>query len=124
MKLRKFKKIALHNYIDYSLAALLMASPFIFNLKADAIESKIIFTVGLAVLLVNSITSHRLGLAKIISKKAHLKIDLFLGWLLAVSPFLFGFFGSTIFPHLFFGCILLMNTFFADLSSKKIRIFQ
>ena len=124
MKIRKFKKIGLHSYIDYSLALLLMISSVIFNMRANAIESKIIFTVGLAVLLLNSITVHRLGLAKIVTKKAHLKIDLFLGWLLVVSPFLFGFFATSILPHLLFGCALLVNAFYINLSSKKVRIFE
>lgn len=124
MRLKKIKKIELHNYVDYTLALLLMASPVLFNLKPNTIESKIMFTVGLAILLVNSITSHRLGLAKIISKKVHLKIDLFLGWLLAVSPLLFGFFGSVVLPHFLFGCVLLLNSTFFKLSSKKVKYYN
>jgi len=124
MKNKNLKKIGLHTYIDYSLGLLLMISPFVFDMKANAIESKIIFTIGLAVVLLNSITMHRLGLAKIVSKKVHLKIDLFLGWLLVVSPFLFGFFATTILPHLLLGCALLINAFYVNLSSKKIRIFE
>jgi len=121
MKMPNFKKIKLHNYVDYILGLLLVAAPFIFQMKIESIESKIIVTTGLAVIFVNVITSHKLGLAKIISKKMHHKIDLFLGWFLVVSPLLFGFFGSIVFPHFLLGFILLSNTFFLKLSTKKLK---
>lgn len=119
MKLKRTKKIELHNYVDYTIGALLLFSPILFSLKSESIEAKIIFTTGLAVVLLNTITKHRLGLAKIITKRTHLKIDIFLGWLLAVSPFLFGFFGSIVLPHFLLGSLLILNGFFLPLSPKK-----
>lgn len=118
MKLRNKKKIELHNYVDYSIGALLLFSPTLFSLESKSIESKIILTIGLSIILLNLITKHRLGLAKILNKKAHLKVDLFLGWFLAVSPFLFGFFGTVLLPHFLIGCILILNSF-SPLSQKK-----
>ena len=118
MKLINTKKIELHNFVDYTIGALLLFSPILFSMDSNSIEGKIIFTIGLAVILLNFITKHRLGLTKIINKKTHLKIDLFLGWLLAVSPFLFGFFGSITLPHFLFGCVLILNSFL-PLSQKK-----
>lgn len=118
MKIIK-KNIELHNYIDYTIGTLLLFSPVLFSMNLQAIESKIIFTIGLAVILLNTITKHRLGLTKIVNKRTHLKIDMFLGWFLAVSPFLFGFFGNIVLPHLLFGCILILNGFFMPISVKK-----
>lgn len=122
MKLKNIKKIELHNYVDYTIGSLLMACPILFSMKSESVEAKIIFTIGLAVILLNTITKHRLGLTKIISKKAHLKIDIFFGWLLAVSPFLFGFFGSMVLPHFLFGCILILNGFLLPLSQPKEKL--
>lgn len=124
MKLKNTKKIELHNYVDYTLGALLLLSPILFSMNTELLESKIIFTIGLAVILLNTITKHRLGLSRIINKRLHLKIDIFLGWLLAVSPFLFGFFGSVVLPHFLFGCILILNGFYLTLSPKKNKYSQ
>jgi uncharacterized protein with PQ loop repeat len=119
MKLKNSKNIELHNYVDYTIGALLLFSPLLFSMKLESIDAKIIFTIGLAVILQNTITKHRLGLAKILKKKTHQKIDLFLGWLLAVSPFLFGFFGNIVLPHFLFGSILILNAFLLPLAPKK-----
>lgn len=119
MKLTNTKKIELHNYVDYTIGALLLFSPILFSMDSETIESKLIFTIGLAVILLNTITKHRLGLTKIINKRTHLKIDIFLGWLLAVSPFLFGFFGSIVLPHFLLGSLLILNGFFLPLSVKS-----
>lgn len=119
MKLTNTKKIELHNYVDYTIGSLLLFSPILFSMDSETIESKLIFTIGLAVILLNTITKHRLGLTKIINKRTHLKIDIFLGWLLAVSPFLFGFFGSIVLPHFLLGSLLILNGFFLPLSVKS-----
>jgi len=126
MKKTKTKalKIKWHSYIDYALALLLIASPWIFNLETSAMESKIMVTIGMAILCLNLITHHKFGLAKMINVNSHFKIDLFFGWFLIVSPLLYGFFAEVLFPHLLFGAIIIANTFLLKFPLKKLRKIQ
>lgn len=123
MKKTKTKSLNLkwHSYADYALALLLIASPWIFTLNSSAMESKIMVTIGIAILCLNLITHHKFGLAKIINPKLHFKIDLFFGWFLLVSPLLYGFFGYVLFPHLFFGSLVIANSFLLKLPLKQFK---
>jgi len=120
MKAAKIKRIKIHSYTDYAIALLLIASPWIFSLRANEMESKIMVTVGLGTLLTNLITNHKFGLAKIFKIKTHYKIDMFFGWFLFVSPFLYGFFGDVLLPHLLFGSLIFANTFLIKVPIKII----
>lgn len=123
MKKTKTKSLNVkwHSYADYALALLLIASPWIFSLNSSAMESKIMVTIGIAILCLNLITHHKLGLAKMINVKLHFKIDLFFGWFLIVSPLLYGFFAQVLFPHLLFGGFIISNALLLKLPLKKLR---
>lgn len=124
-KMKKIKTKSLnikwHSYADYALALLLIASPWIFSLETSAMESKIMVTIGMAILCLNLITHHKFGLAKMININSHFKIDLFFGWFLIVSPLLYGFFAQVLFPHLLFGTIIICNALLLKLPLKKLR---
>jgi len=111
MKRKKEKKFKIHSYVDYALAIMLIASPWLFNLEIGAMESKIMITIGIGLVLTNFITNHKFGLTKMFPVNIHYKIDMFFGWFLLVSPFLYGFFAATLFPHLLFGILIFANTF-------------
>lgn len=117
----QLKKVKAHNYIDYGLAVLLMISPWIFNMNSESMATKITFTIGLSILLVNFITYHKLGLARILHVKTHLKVDFFLGLFLALSPFLYGFYENIFMPQLVLGLLVISNTLFIKLTSKKLK---
>lgn len=121
MKAKKIKRIKIHSYLDYAIATLLIASPWIFHMNLGTIESKIVITVGIGMLLTNFITKHKFGLTKILKISVHNKVDMFFGWFLIVSPFLYGFFSSVLLPHLFFGIVIFLNTF---LIKSPIKIFS
>ncbi|WP_296145375.1 hypothetical protein [uncultured Flavobacterium sp.] len=123
MKKTKTKSLNVkwHSYADYALALLLIASPWIFSLETTAMESKIMVTIGMAILCLNLITHHKFGLAKMINIKLHFKIDLFFGWFLIVSPLLYGFFAQILLPHLLFGTIIIGNALLLKLPLKKLR---
>ena len=117
----QFKKVKAHNYIDYVLAVLLMVSPWIFEMGSENMAGRITFSVGLSILLVNFITYHKLGLARILHVKTHLKVDFFLGLFLLVSPFLYGFYETIFLPQLILGLLVITNTLFIKLTSKKLK---
>lgn len=125
MKKYKTQKLKIHSYFDYLIATLMICSPWAFNLNPSTMESKIIVTVAIGIFLTNLITNHKLGLAKILKIKIHYRIDIFFGWFLIVSPFLYGFFSTTILPYLIFGILIFINAFIIKfpikiLSSQKV----
>lgn len=121
MKIKKLKNVKIHNYVDYGLVLLLVTSPWIFKFDSGTIETKIIVTIGLGLLLVNLITYHKLGLTKILCVKTHKKIDFFLGLFLCAAPFLYQFHKTIFLPHLLLGLSILLNTLFIKLPSKKLK---
>lgn len=80
----------LHGVIDYLLAALLIAAPFLFGFEEDAATAASIVA-GVAVLLLGAFTSWTTGIVKSIPTVAHAMLDYALAALLIAMPFLLGF---------------------------------
>lgn len=119
MKTKKLLKAKTHSYIDYILGALLLASPWLLNLKSGSMESKIIFTIGLSLIFANLITHNKLGVVNVFCVRTHLKIDFFLGLFLGFSPWLYGFHSAVSVPFVFLGILIILNTLFIKIPSKK-----
>jgi hypothetical protein len=79
-----------HGVLDYGLAALLIAAPFLFAFTADA-ATAVGVVAGVVVLVIASCTAWTAGIIKSIPVPAHAMLDLALAALLIASPFLFGF---------------------------------
>jgi hypothetical protein len=79
-----------HGLLDYLLAAVLIASPFLFAFTADA-ATAVGVVAGVLVLVIASCTAWAAGIIKSIPVPAHAMLDLALAALLIASPFLFGF---------------------------------
>jgi hypothetical protein len=108
-----------HGYMDYIMGIFLIASPSLFSLNLNAMESTIFYVVGATALLYSLATNYELGLIKIIPMKGHLMLDIFSGVFLAASPWLFGFADLVYRPHLVLGMIEIGT---ALLTSSKPRI--
>ena len=119
MKTRKLLKAKTHSYIDYILGTLLLASPWLLNLKSGSMESKIIFTIGLSKIFTNLITHNKLGVVSILCVKTHLRIDFFLGLFLGISPWLYNFHTQIFVPFVFLGLLIILNTLFIKIPTKK-----
>jgi VIT1/CCC1 family predicted Fe2+/Mn2+ transporter len=79
-----------HGVLDYLIAALLIAAPFLFAFDADtAIAVSIV--AGVAVLMLGAFTAWTTGIVKSIPPVAHAMLDYALAALLIAAPFLFGF---------------------------------
>ena len=79
-----------HGLMDYGIAALLIASSFLFAFTDDA-ATAVSIVAGVVVLLIAACTAWTAGLIKSIPVPAHAMLDLALSILLIASPFLFGF---------------------------------
>jgi hypothetical protein len=82
-----------HGLMDYGIAALLIASSFLFGFTADAATAAAIVA-GVAVLIIAACTAWTAGLIKSIPVPAHAMLDYLLSILLIAAPFLFGFSGD------------------------------
>ena len=82
-----------HGVLDYGLAALLIAAPFLFAFDADA-ATAVGIVAGVLVLVIGACTAWTTGIIKSIPVQAHVMLDYMLAILLIASPFLFGFDGD------------------------------
>ena len=119
MKKMRVIKVKIHNFIDYVLSLALLISPWLFNMESGSMASKIIYTIGLCILLNNFITKHKFGLTKMLCVTTHLKVDLFLAVFLAASPWLYGFQNSYALPHIFIGLLIIANVLLTKVPKKK-----
>ena len=83
-----------HGVLDYLLAALLIAAPFLLSFDDDAAIA-VSIVAGVAVLMLGAFTAWTTGIVKSIPPVAHAMLDYALAALLIASPFLFGFTGET-----------------------------
>lgn len=104
----KFIDTKTHGYMDYLMGVFLIAAPWIFNLDPGAPEGIILIVLGAMAIIYSLITRYEMGMAKIISMKTHLTLDVLSGILLAASPWLFGFADRVYLPHLILGIIEIL----------------
>jgi len=79
-----------HGLVEYLLAALFIAAPFVFSFD-DGTATAVSIVVGVLVLIVTASSALPTGLIKSIPVQAHAVIDLLMAVALIAAPFLFGF---------------------------------
>ena len=79
-----------HGLLDYLLAALLIAAPFLIGFDDDA-ATALSIAAGVAVLLLGAFTAWTTGIVKSIPPVAHAMLDYAIAALLIALPFLAGF---------------------------------
>jgi hypothetical protein len=79
-----------HGVLDYLLAALLIAAPFLIGFDEDA-ATALSIAAGVAVLMLGAFTAWTTGIVKSIPPVAHAMLDYLLAALLIALPFLAGF---------------------------------
>jgi hypothetical protein len=92
-----------HGLLDYSVAALLMALPWLLDLDEESAESRILMSMGAGAVAYSLLTDYELGAKPAISMKTHLAVDAANGALLAASPWLLRFADRVWLPHLLMG---------------------
>ena len=79
-----------HGVLDYGLAALLIAAPFLLAFDSDT-ATAVSIVAGVAVLMLGAFTAWTTGIVKSIPPVAHAMLDYGLAALLIAMPFLAGF---------------------------------
>jgi len=85
---------AIHAYLDYPVAASLMAMPFLLHLGTSHTLAKwLSVATGVAAFVLTIFTNHRLGVIRVIPYPVHLAVDFMVGIVFAIAPLLLGFSG-------------------------------
>jgi hypothetical protein len=104
----------LHALSDYLCGPLLIASPWIFNFYDKSAQTLLPISIGTLLIIYSLFTKYESSLFKALDLKAHLIIDLMLGTLLAISPWLFRFNEIVYGPHLILGLIMISVSFLSE----------
>jgi hypothetical protein len=84
----------LHAIVEYLVAVLLIASPFLFGFESDA-ATALAIVAGVALLALTASSDLPASLAKMVPPGIHVAVDLVLAALFVAAPFLFGFVDET-----------------------------
>ena len=99
----QFIPTRVHGVIDYLVAVLLIASPWLFDFSDGGAKTWIPVALGIGIALYSVLTDYELGLMRMIPMPIHLLLDVGGGIFLAVSPWLFGFADTIWWPHVLLG---------------------
>lgn len=103
-----------HGVLDYLMAALLIASPWIFGFARGGAETWVPVVFGAAVIVYSVLTDYELGLVRRIQMPVHLWLDGIGGLALAISPWVLAFDEHVWVPHLALGAISVVVAFLSD----------
>ena len=108
----RFVTKTIHAYlIDYPVAALLIAAPFLVTLgERDPIAMWLSVVTGIAALLLAALTDHDTGLIRIIPYWLHLWVDRAVGVVFLMAPFAFNFGGLDAWYYWINGGAILLVT--------------
>lgn len=103
----KFLSTQIHGILDYGMALLLVAAPWLFGFAdiGTQPESVIPILLGVGVAAYSLFTDYEWGAVRGISMVTHLWMDALGGLFLAASPWLFGFANEVYLPHLILGIV-------------------
>jgi hypothetical protein len=94
-----------HAVFDFTVSALLVVAPWLFDFGRGGTETWIPVLLGVSGIIYSSCTDYERGVVRLIPMPIHLLLDMSVGVLLAVSPWLFGFADFVWAPHLIIGLL-------------------
>ncbi len=90
----RFITKTIHAYLDYPVALSLVVLPILLNLgQTNPSALWLSIVTGVAAFFLTVLTDHHLGLIKILPYKFHLTVDMLVGIVFVVVPFVLGFVG-------------------------------
>ena len=103
---------SIHAYlIDYAIAIVLIAAPFVLKLgQSGPIAMWLSVVVGVAALLLAALTDHATGLVRIIPYWMHLRVDRAVGLMFVIAPFVFKFVGLDAWYYWVLAAAVLLTT--------------
>src|SRR5688500_18370921 len=117
----KFIPTKVHGVMDYLVAVLLIAAPWIFGFDRGGAGNWVPVVLGVGAILYSLLTDYELGVWRKISMRTHLTLDLVNGLVLAASPWIFGFADYEWQPHLILGIMEIGVVLFSEREPGKER---
>jgi hypothetical protein len=108
----RFITKAIHAYvIDYPVAVVLLAAPFILRLgQSNPAALWLSVATGVAALLLPIFTNHQTGIIRVIPYPIHLWVDRAVGVVFLIAPFALGFVGLDAWYYWVLGVAVLLTT--------------
>jgi hypothetical protein len=97
-----------HGYLDYIVGAILIICPWVLGFARGGAETWVFVAQGALSILYSVLTNYEPGIFRVLSMRMHLLLDLISAFLLAFSPWIFGFSGDIWVPHVVFGVMELL----------------
>ncbi|TWV93622.1 hypothetical protein [Chitinophaga pinensis] len=101
----KFINTKTHGFIDYIVAILLIAAPWLFGFYDGGAASWVPIGFGITTILYSLMTDYELSVAHRLNMSTHLTLDVLSGFLLALSPVLLSFSDHVWLPHVIVGLL-------------------
>jgi hypothetical protein len=105
-----------HGALDYLVALLLIALPWILNITDYRVPALVFVISGIVTLFYSVFTAYELGVTPLISMKAHLLLDALSGIFLTISPWIFNFSETVYLPFVIAGLTELLVVALTDTS--------
>src|SRR5688572_23206441 len=96
-----------HGFLDYVVAAFLIALPWLFDFHRGDAETLIPVAVGILSIVYSLLTNYELGIWRLLPMRLHLTLDILAGIFLIASPWLFGFASQVKLPHVAVGLLAI-----------------
>ena len=115
--MKPFISTAFYGVLNYIISLTLIASPWLFGLVN--VSSAALFLpiyLGWLQLILTIFSNHQTGFIKQLPVQTHLVIDVFMGFILIISPFLWNFSSKIWWPEVLLGGILLCMGIFTSKS--------
>jgi hypothetical protein len=107
-----------HGVLDYLVAVLFIALPWILNFDEYPTPTMVFVVTGIVTLIYSAVTNYEMGLIPIISMKSHLALDTIAGVFLIASPWLLNFNDVIYLPFVILGAMELLVVILSDSISK------
>ncbi|WP_162427207.1 SPW repeat protein [Pontibacter pudoricolor] len=104
----RFIPTRFHGFLDYIVGIFMIIAPWVLDFSDNDAATWTIVIAGIIVLIQAAMTDFELGLIRRIPMQSHLMVDLVLGVILALSPWLFQFNNYVYLPHLIIGVFSIL----------------
>jgi hypothetical protein len=110
--MKPFISTAFHSYADYVFSILLFSSPFLLGYSTGGAIAFVPIFFGWVTLVMAIFTDYKSSFIKQFPLQMHLILDMFIGFFIMVSPFLYQFTNTIVWPHVIFGLYLFLQAIF------------
>lgn len=104
----------IHGILDYLVSVILIVTPWLLGFNGPNTATYILVALGIVAIMYSLITNYEWGAVRVLSMPMHLMLDLVSGFLLAISPWLFGFSKYIYLPHLLLGILEILVSLMTD----------